>query len=300
MDDTSPALERRLTAVLSADVHGYSRLMGDDEPATVKMIKAYRELMTGFISGHRGRVVDFTGDSLLAEFGSVVDAIECAVMLQQDLATRNAELPEERRMQFRIGINLGEVLVEGEQIYGDDVNIAARIQGLAEVGWNLRVGHGARSGRQQGGVRLRVPRRAKREEHCQAGDGLSPEPRTTQLAHERVPGRGTGHHSTYFRHAVHRSLAIRQHERRSGAGAFQRRAQRRPHHRTRKGLGVGGRGRQLGVQGHRDQRSSDRARLGRPLCTPGQRAKSRGTDPHHGPAFGRRHRPSRVGRALRP
>lgn len=134
MDDASPALERRLTAVLSADVHGYSRLMGDDEPATVKMIMAYRELMAGFITGHRGRVVDFTGDSLLAEFASVVDAIECAVMLQQDLATRNAELPEERRMQFRIGINLGEVLVEGERIYGDDVNIAARIQGLAEAG----------------------------------------------------------------------------------------------------------------------------------------------------------------------
>ena len=134
MTETPSALERRLTAILSADVHGYSRLMGDDEPATVKTIMAYREVMTACITNHRGRVVDFTGDSLLAEFASVVDAIECAVMLQQDLATRNAELPEERRMQFRVGINLGEVLVEGEQIYGDDVNIAARIQALAEAG----------------------------------------------------------------------------------------------------------------------------------------------------------------------
>ncbi len=134
MPETPSALERRLTAILSADVHGYSRLMGDDEPATVKTIMAYREVMTACITNHRGRVVDFTGDSLLAEFASVVDAIECAVMLQQDLATRNAELPEERRMQFRVGINLGEVLVEGEQIYGDDVNIAARIQALAEAG----------------------------------------------------------------------------------------------------------------------------------------------------------------------
>jgi len=134
MEDASPPFERRLTAILSADVHGYSRLMGDDEPATVRMIMAYRELMTSCIAGHRGRVVDFTGDNVLAEFASVVDAIECAVMLQQDLATRNAELPEERRMQFRVGINLGEVLVEGERIYGDDVNIAARVQGLAEAG----------------------------------------------------------------------------------------------------------------------------------------------------------------------
>jgi TolB-like protein/class 3 adenylate cyclase len=132
--DVPSALERRLTAILSADVHGYSRLMGDDEPATVKTIMAYREVMTACITNHRGRVVDFTGDSLLAEFASVVDAIECAVMLQQDLATRNAELPEERRMQFRIGINLGEVLVEGDQIYGDEVNIAARIQALADAG----------------------------------------------------------------------------------------------------------------------------------------------------------------------
>src|SRR5262245_46443995 len=130
----SANLERRLAAILCADVQGYSRLMGDDEPATVRTIMAYRDLMTSRISDHRGRVVDLTGDSLLAEFGSAVDAIECAVMLQQDLATRNAELPEERRMQFRVGINLGEVLVEGDEIYGDEVNIAARIQALAEAG----------------------------------------------------------------------------------------------------------------------------------------------------------------------
>jgi adenylate cyclase len=134
VNDTPPALERRLSAILSADVHGYSRLMGEDEPATVRLIMAYRALMAGRIDEHRGRVVDFSGDSLLAEFASIVDAIECGVTLQQDLATRNAELPEQRRMQFRIGINVGEVLVEGGRIYGDDVNIAARIQSLAEAG----------------------------------------------------------------------------------------------------------------------------------------------------------------------
>ena len=134
MADAVPELERRLTAILSADVYGYSRLMGEDEPSTVRTIMAYRALMTEHIARQRGRVVDFSGDNLLAEFPSVVDAIECAAALQQDLVTRNAEFAEDRRMHFRIGINLGEVLVEGERIYGDDVNIAARIQSLAEAG----------------------------------------------------------------------------------------------------------------------------------------------------------------------
>ena len=133
MPDT-PDLERRLSAILSADVHGFSRLMGEDEPSTVRTIMAYRDVMAERVGHHRGRVVDFSGDSLLAEFPSVVDAVHCAAALQEELGVRNAELPEERRMQFRIGINLGEVLVEGAQIYGDGVNIAARIQSLAEAG----------------------------------------------------------------------------------------------------------------------------------------------------------------------
>jgi adenylate cyclase len=130
----SPGPERRLSAILSADVHGFSRLMGEDEPTTVRTMMAYRELMTRLVGDHRGRVVDVSGDSLLAEFPSVVDAVHCAAALQGELATRNAGLPEDRRMQFRIGLNLGEVLVEGDQIFGDDVNIAARIQSLAEAG----------------------------------------------------------------------------------------------------------------------------------------------------------------------
>jgi adenylate cyclase len=107
--------------------------MGDNEPATVRTLTAYRELMTDHVTRQHGRIVDFTGDNLLAEFPSVVDAVECAATLQQELVARNAELPENRRMQFRIGINLGEVLVEGDRIYGDEVNIAARIQGVAEA-----------------------------------------------------------------------------------------------------------------------------------------------------------------------
>ena len=127
-------LKRRLTAILSADVEGYSRLMRDDEEATIQKLTAYRTAMTTLIQQYRGRVVDAPGDNLLAEFGSVVDAVNFAVEIQRELAERNAELPEERRMQFRIGINLGDVYEEGDRIYGDGVNIAARMESLAEAG----------------------------------------------------------------------------------------------------------------------------------------------------------------------
>ena len=126
--------KRKLTAILSADVEGYSRLMGEDEDATIRTLTTYRELMTTLIQKHRGRVVDSPGDNLLAEFGSVVDAVRCAVEIQEELRVRNAELPENRRMHFRIGINLGDVVQEEERIYGDGINIAARVEGLAEGG----------------------------------------------------------------------------------------------------------------------------------------------------------------------
>ncbi len=129
-----PAIERKLAAILSADVKGYSRLMGDDEVATVRTLTAYRGVVATLIQHHRGRVVDSPGDNLLAEFASVVDAVECAVEVQRELKSRNAELPVPRRMEFRIGINLGDVIVEGERIYGDGVNVAARVEGLAEAG----------------------------------------------------------------------------------------------------------------------------------------------------------------------
>ena len=125
---------RKLSAILSADVEGYSRLMGDDEVATVRTLEDYREVFADLIDHHRGRVVDSPGDNLLAEFGSVVDAVQCAVEVQQILKAKNAELPENRRMQFRIGVNLGDVIQEGDRIYGDGVNIAARIESLAEAG----------------------------------------------------------------------------------------------------------------------------------------------------------------------
>jgi len=126
--------KRKLTAILSADVKGYSRLMREDEAETVKIITAYRKLMGDTIEQHRGRVIDSPGDNVLAEFASVVDAVQCAVTIQDELKTRNAELSESRRMQFRIGINLGDVIEEEGRIYGDGVNIAARVEGLAEAG----------------------------------------------------------------------------------------------------------------------------------------------------------------------
>jgi adenylate cyclase len=127
-------MERKLAAIFSADVVGYSRLMGDDEEATIRTLTAYREVISSLIRHHRGRVVDAPGDNLLAEFASVVDALRCAVEIQHALKEKNAQLPENRQMHFRIGINLGDVIVEGERLYGDGVNIAARLESLAIPG----------------------------------------------------------------------------------------------------------------------------------------------------------------------
>ena len=127
-------LKRKLSAIFSADVEGYSRLMGEDEASTVRTLESYRKVMADLIDQFRGRVVDSPGDNLLAEFGSVVDAVQCAVEIQEVLKAKNEELSEDRKMQFRIGVNLGDVIEEGDRIYGDGVNIAARIEGLAEAG----------------------------------------------------------------------------------------------------------------------------------------------------------------------
>ena len=126
--------KRKLTAILSADVEGYSRLMGDDEEATVRTLTSYREVLSTLIQQHNGKVLDSPGDNLLAEFVSVVDAVQCAVAVQKEIKSRNEQLPENRRMQFRIGVNLGDVIEDEERIYGDGVNVAARTEGLADGG----------------------------------------------------------------------------------------------------------------------------------------------------------------------
>ena len=127
-------MERKLTAILCADVFGYSRLMGDDEEATLRTLSSHRKLIDSLIEQHRGRFVNSAGDSVLAEFASVVNAVQCAVEIQTTLKAENAPLSPERRMEFRIGVNLGDVMVDGEQIYGDGVNVAARLESLADPG----------------------------------------------------------------------------------------------------------------------------------------------------------------------
>jgi adenylate cyclase len=127
-------MERKLAVIFSADVQGYSRLMGDDEEATIRTLTAYRDVMTRLVEQHHGRIVDAPGDNVLAEFASAVEAVQCAVAVQRECAARNTALPPHRHMVFRIGINLGDVVVEGERLYGDGVNIAARLEGLAEGG----------------------------------------------------------------------------------------------------------------------------------------------------------------------
>jgi adenylate cyclase len=131
---TQERTKRKLTAILSADVKGYSRLMGEDELETVRTLEAYREMIAEVIRNYSGRVVDSPGDNILAEFASVVDAVESAVEIQEELKKKNTKLLENRKMEFRIGINLGDVIEEGDRIYGDGVNIASRIESLAEGG----------------------------------------------------------------------------------------------------------------------------------------------------------------------
>jgi adenylate cyclase len=128
---TPDNLKRKLTTILSADVKGYSRLMGKDEEWT---LNSYKGIIRNLVGEHRGRAISSPGDNVLAEFASVVDAVECAVEIQQVLKAKNAILPETRKMEFRIGINLGDVIEEADSIYGDGVNIAARLEALAEPG----------------------------------------------------------------------------------------------------------------------------------------------------------------------
>ena len=125
---------RKLTTILCADVKGYSRLMDQDEVSTLSTLKDYRSAMAAFVQRHKGRVVNTAGDSLMAAFESPVEAVQCAAEVQQELAVRNGHKAEDRRMEFRIGINLGDVIVEGDDLYGEGVNIAARLEGLAEAG----------------------------------------------------------------------------------------------------------------------------------------------------------------------
>jgi class 3 adenylate cyclase/pimeloyl-ACP methyl ester carboxylesterase len=133
MEDASP-VKRRLAAILAADIAGYSRLMGEDEAATVRDLKGHQAAILPLVGRHGGRIIDTAGDGILAEFPSVIGATECAIEIQTLMARRNVEVPEPRRMRFRIGINLGDVIHDDGRIYGDGINVAARLEGIAEPG----------------------------------------------------------------------------------------------------------------------------------------------------------------------
>jgi adenylate cyclase len=140
------AATRRLAAILAADVAGYSRLMGADEEGTLERLKALRrELVDPKIAEHHGRIVKTTGDGVMVEFASVVDAVRCAVEMQQAIAERNTGVAADTRIELRVGINLGDVIVEGDDLYGDGVNVAARVEALADPGGVLLFQYGLRS-----------------------------------------------------------------------------------------------------------------------------------------------------------
>src|SRR5215203_5819662 len=134
MPEPAQPIERNLAAIFAADAAGYSRLMGQDEMGTLRRLAAHREIMDRLIGEHRGRIANTAGDSVLAEFPSEVDAVQCAVKVQQALAEANDGVPEDRRMNFRIGVHVGDVMVRGADLLGDGVNVAARLQALAEPG----------------------------------------------------------------------------------------------------------------------------------------------------------------------
>jgi adenylate cyclase len=149
MPASAPPIERKLAAIFAADVAGYSRLMGQDEVGTLRTLAAHREIMDRLITEHRGRIANTAGDSVLAEFPSVVDAVHCAAQVQQALAEANEGVPEERRITFRIGIHVGDVMVRGADLLGDGVNVAARVQALAKAGgiWLSEDAHRHMSGK---------------------------------------------------------------------------------------------------------------------------------------------------------
>jgi adenylate cyclase len=163
---------RKLTTILNADVKGYSRLMGEDEESTLRTLNTYKDAMGNLIHQHRGRVVRSPEDSVLAEFASVADAVQGAVEIPQVLRAKNSVLPENRRTEFRIEINLGDVIEEGDSIYGDGVNIAARLEGLANAGGNLPIRECLPADREQTAFEVPISVRASSQEYNQTCVGL--------------------------------------------------------------------------------------------------------------------------------
>ena len=168
-----PRVQRQLAAILAADVVGYSRLMEIDEAGTLARLKSLRrEIIDPAIAAHSGRMVKLMGDGALVEFASAVDAVTCAIEIQKSVRKHNADGPAKKWIQFRIGINVGDIIVDGEDIYGDGVNVAARIESLAEPGWHLHLASCRRPCARQGTYPHRESRRSYRQEHRAADRGI--------------------------------------------------------------------------------------------------------------------------------
>ena len=183
----APRVERKLAAILAADVVGYSRLVGADEAGTIARLKALRkEFIEPLIAEYRGRVVKLMGDGALVEFASAVDAVECAVAIQHGVAEREAAVPEDRRIAFRIGINVGDIIVEDGDILGDGVNVAARLEGLAEPGGICVARNVHNQVKAKLDARLRADGRAPGQEHRRAGRDVSAWRSTAAGARRRV------------------------------------------------------------------------------------------------------------------
>jgi hypothetical protein len=220
---TEKGFKRKLTAIFSADVVGYSCLMGDDEEATVRTLTVYREVMTTLVQKQNGKVLDSPGDNLLAEFVSVVDAVQCAVAVQKEITARNEELSEKRRMHFRIGINLGDVIQEEDRIYGDGVNIAARLEGLAEPGGICISGIAYDQVKKKLNLKYQfVGKKNLKNTGCCSEQGDQ--------------GGGGAHGVSATGEAFHCCSAIYEHERRRRTGIHRRRNQRKHHQRIICGL----------------------------------------------------------------
>ena len=185
-------VERKLAAIFAADVAEYSRLMGLDEVGTWRRLQAYRTILDRLIAAHRGRIFNTAGDSVVADFASAVDAVECAVAVQEAIEKENEDRPAAEQMRFRIGIHLGDVIVEGTNLFGDGVNIAARLQALAEPGRNLPFRRGARPDRLSAADCVDRARRAAGQEHRRAGARLqgrrSARPRVSAVRPPRLGG----------------------------------------------------------------------------------------------------------------
>ena len=221
-------MERRLSAILAADIAGYSALMGADEARTVRDLKGHQAVVLPMVGEFAGRIIDTAGDGILAEFPSVVNAVKCAVAIQSKMAERNAAIEPERRMQFRVGINIGDVVYDEVRIYGDGINVAARLEGIAEAGGiciSSKV-YDEISGR------IDLPCEDIGEQQ------LKNIARPVRAYHVRLDSIATSAaRACAARQTIHRGLAVCEHERRPGAGVFRRWHDRRPDHRPLEGLG---------------------------------------------------------------